>query len=119
MAYDEDLAERVRLAMADVPDLIERKMFGGLAFMAGDHMAVGIARNELMVRLGKEGATAALDRLHVRRMDMTGTPMTSIVLVAPAGLADDDALQAWVDEALAFVRTLPPKRRRERRGRPA
>jgi hypothetical protein len=40
MAYDEDLAERVRLAMADVPDLIERKMFGGLAFMAGDHMAV-------------------------------------------------------------------------------
>ena len=53
MAYDEDLAERVRLAMADVPDLIERKMFGGLAFMAGDHMAVGIARDELMVRLGR------------------------------------------------------------------
>ena len=46
------------------------------------------------------------------RMDMTGRPMTSIVVVAQAGLADDDALQAWVDEALAFVRTLPPKRRR-------
>jgi len=114
MAYDEDLAERVRLAMADVPDLIERKMFGGLAFMAGDHMAVGIARDQLMVRLGKEGATAALERPHVRRMDMTGTPMRSIVLVAPEGVADDDALQGWVDEALAFVRTLPPKRRRAR-----
>ncbi|MGE0027153.1 MAG: TfoX/Sxy family protein [Thermoleophilia bacterium] len=117
MAYDEDLAERVRLAMAGVPDLIERKMFGGLAFMAGDHMAVGIARDALMVRLGKDGATAALERPHVRRMDMTGTPMTSIVLVAPAGTADDDALQAWVDEALTFVRTLPPKRQRERRAR--
>ncbi len=118
MAYDEDLAERVRLAMADVPDLIERKMFGGLAFMAGDHMAVGISRDELMVRLGKERATAALEGPHVRRMDMTGTPMKSIVLVAPAGTAGDDALQGWVDEALAFVRTLPPKRHTERRGRP-
>jgi hypothetical protein len=112
MAYDEDLAERVRLAMADVPDLIERKMFGGLAFMAGDHMAVGIAGDELMVRLGRDGATAALRRPHVRRMDMTGTPMRSIVMVSPDGLAGGDALQGWVDEALAFVRALPPKRRR-------
>lgn len=112
MAYDEDLAERVRLVMADVPDLIERKMFGGLAFMAGDHMALGIAREELMVRLGRDGATAALDRPHVRRMDMTGTPMRSIVLVAPEAVADDDALRGWVDAALAFVGTLPRKRRR-------
>jgi hypothetical protein len=98
--------------MAHVPDLIERKMFGGLAFMAGDHMALGVAGDRLMVRLGREGATAALDRPHVRRMDMTGTPMRSIVLVAPEGVADDATLQGWVDEALAFVGTLPPKRRR-------
>jgi hypothetical protein len=45
-------------------------------------------------------------------MDMTGTPMRSIVIVSPDGLAGDDALQGWVDEALAFVRALPPKRRR-------
>jgi hypothetical protein len=77
---------------------------------------VGIARDQLMVRLGKEGATAALERPHVRRMDMTGTPMRSIVLVASEGVADDAALQGWVDEALAYVRTLPPKRP-DRRGR--
>lgn len=112
VAYDEDLAERVRIATADVPDLIERAMFGGLAFMAGDHMAVAVARDGLMVRLGREGAAAALGRPHVRPMDLTGTPIRSIVLVAPEGVADDDALQGWVDEALAFVRTLPPKRRR-------
>jgi hypothetical protein len=120
VAYSEDVAERVRLAMADVPDLIERKMFGGIAFMAGDHMAVGLTGDSrLLVRLGRDGADAAIDRPHVRRMDMTGRPMTSIVVVDPEGFATDDALRAWVDEALAFVGTLPPKRRRERRGRPA
>ena len=112
MAYDEDLAERVRLAMAAVPDLVERKMFGGLAFMAGDHMACGVARDQLMLRLGPELAAKALERPHVRRMDMTGTPMRSVVLVGPAGVRDDAALQGWVDEAVAFVATLPPKKRR-------
>ena len=112
MAYDEALADRVREVVAASGQFSERKMFGGLAFMAGDHMALGVAGDRLMVRLGREGATAALERPHVRRMDMTGTPMRSIVLVAPEGVADDAALQGWVGEALAFVGTLPPKRRR-------
>ena len=114
MAYDEDLAERVRVAMAAVPDLVERKMFGGLAFMAGDHMACGVARDNLMLRLGPDLAATALERPHVRPMEMTGTRMKSIVLVVAAGLEDDEALQAWVDEAVAFVGTLPPKKRRRR-----
>ena len=95
MAYDEDLAERVRVAMAAVPDLVERKMFGGLAFMAGDHMACGVARDNLMLRLGPDLAAKALERPHVRPMDMTGTRMKSVVLVSAAGLEDDEALQAW------------------------
>ena len=80
--------------------------------MAGDHMACGVAHDDLMLRLGPEGAAKALGHPHVRPMDLTGTPMRSVVLVSPAGVRDDGALQAWVDTAVAFVATLPPKRRR-------
>ena len=116
MAYDEVLAERVRGALAGVPDLVERKMFGGLAFMAGDHMVCGIIGGGLMVRIGPEAAPAALERPHVRPMDFTGRPMRAMVIVDPPALADDASLGGWVGEARAFVATLPP-RAPDRRGR--
>lgn len=109
VAYDEVLAGRIRDVLADVDDVAERKMFGGLAFMVAGHMACGIVGEELMLRLGDEGADAALDRPHVRPMDFTGRPMHSMVYVEPAGFRDDESLGAWVGEAVAFVRTLPPK----------
>ncbi|MGH3042031.1 MAG: hypothetical protein ACRDNG_09895 [Gaiellaceae bacterium] len=65
-------------------------------------------RDELMLRLGAEGADAALDRPHVRPMDFTGRPMTGMVYVELEGLADDE-LQGWVAQAVAFARSLPPK----------
>lgn len=108
MAYDESLAERVRAELAGEDGLTERKMFGGLAFMLHGNMACGIVKDELMLRLGPEGADRALDEPHVRAMDFTGKPMTGMVFVAPGGLGDD-ALRRWVDEATAYVRVLPPK----------
>ena len=108
MAYDEQLAERVRSAVADVNGVTDRKMFGGLAFMLDGHMFCGIVRTELMLRLGAEGANAALHRPHVRPMDFTGRPMTEMVFVAPEGLGGA-ALRGWVDRAVEFARTLPPK----------
>lgn len=110
MAYDDDLAERVRATLASEPSLTERKMFGGLAFMLHGHMCCGIVGNDLMLRLGPEGATAALDRPHVREMDFTGRPSAAMVFVAPEGLAGA-ALPRWIEQAVAFVRTLPPKER--------
>ena len=108
MAYDEKLAERVRAAVAGEADLTERRMFGGLAFMLAGNMFCGIVREELMLRLGPDGASAALDRPHVRPMDFTGRPMRGMVFVAPAGLRGA-AVRRWVDQAAAFARTLPPK----------
>jgi hypothetical protein len=108
MAYDERLAERVRDVLAGTPDVSERKMFGGLAFMVGGHMACGIARDELMLRLGAAGAENALRRAHVRPMDFTGRPLTGMVFVAQEGVRGV-ALRRWVEAAVAFVRTLPPK----------
>ena len=108
MAYDEELADRVRVVLADEPSLTERKMFGGLAFMIGGNMACGIVKDELMLRLGAEGADAALDEPHVREMDFTGRPMTGLVYVERAGL-DDAGVRRWVERASGFARALPPK----------
>ena len=108
MAYDEHLADRVRAILTSQPSLSERKMFGGLAFMLHGHMCCGIVRSDLMLRLGPEGTDAALERPHVRAMDFTGRPMTSMLYVEPEGLRGV-ALRGWVEKATAFARTLPPK----------
>ena len=108
MAFDENLAGRVRDVLASEPGLTERKMFGGLAFMLGGHMCCGIVGDELMLRLGIDGAEAALDRDHVRPMDFTGRPMAGMVFVSPEGL-QGAALRAWVGHAKACGSTVNPK----------
>jgi TfoX/Sxy family transcriptional regulator of competence genes len=109
MAYDETLADRIRAVLAERDDVSERKMFGGIAFMAGGHMCCGVGGEDLMVRLGEDGADAALDEPGARPMDFTGRPMKGYAFVDPAGTATDAALRDWVTRTLAFVATLPPK----------
>ncbi|MFN0154644.1 MAG: TfoX/Sxy family protein [Gaiella sp.] len=112
MAYDEELAHRVRAALADASPsgtVEERKMFGGLCFLVGGHMACGLVGDTLMLRLGEEGADAALARPHTRPMDFTGKPMRTMVYVEPEGIATKRALASWVGRAAAFVATLPRK----------
>ena len=108
MTYDEELADRMRVLLADEEGLTERKMFGGLAFMIDGNMACGIVRDELMLRLGAEGADTALEHPRVRQMDFTGRPMTGMVYVERDGLGDSE-LRTWVEQAVAFARALPPK----------
>lgn len=108
MAYDDDLAARIRAVLPDGEPVTERQMFGGLAFMLGGHMFCGVVKDTLMVRLGPEAADRALEQPNVRPMDFTGRPMTGMVFVEPAGLAGA-ALQGWVSDAAAYARGLPPK----------
>ena len=98
MAYDEDLADRVREVMPADAEVTERKMFGGLAFLLRGHMFAGIVGSELMVRIGSEAAQRALELDHVREMDFTGRPMKNMIFVQPAGL-DGPALERWVTAA--------------------
>ena len=109
MAFDPGLADRVRTVLADRTACDERAMFGGLAFMVGGHMACGVLGDDLVLRLGPEGADEALDRPGVRPMDFTGRPMKSYVFVASEVVGDDVSLGDWLDGALAFVATLPAK----------
>jgi hypothetical protein len=108
VAYDEDLADRVRAVLPPTEAVTERQMFGGLAFMLGGHMFCGVVKDTLMARLGPDGAGRALDRPHVRPMDFTGRPMKGMVFVEPGGL-HGAALRHWVDAAARYARSLPPR----------
>jgi TfoX/Sxy family transcriptional regulator of competence genes len=109
MAYDETLAERIRDALVGVPEVTERKMFGGIAFMVAGNMAVGVIGSDLMARIGPEAATAALAEDGVRPMDFTGKPMKNMVYVDESVTADDAALRDWVARCVERAESLPPK----------
>ncbi len=108
MAYDKGLADRIR-GVLEGPEVSERKMFGGLAFMIDGNMAVGIVGDELMVRVGHEAWDAALTEPHAREMDFTGRSMKGMVFVGPEGVAEDEDLAAWIDRGASFAGSLPPK----------
>lgn len=117
MAYDEALADRIRRALGPRPDVTERKMFGGVAFLQDGKMFCGVASDDLMLRVGPELYEASLAEPHVRPMDFTGRPLTGYVYVAPAGLKAG-ALRRWLDRALAFVATVPARKKKPARARP-
>ena len=109
MAYDEDLADRVRALFAGRTGVREQKMFGGLAFMLHGNMACGLLGNEVIVRVGKENLDDALSQPHARPFDMTGRPMRSFIYVAAEGIAPDDGLATWAGKGVAYAESLPPK----------
>lgn len=109
MAYDEGLAARIRESLEGISDIGEKKMFGGLAFMQGGHMFVGIVGESLMARVGPHNYEKTLRLPHVRVMDFTGKPMKGYVFVDPKGYENDKDLARWVERCREFVAGLPPK----------
>jgi len=108
MAFDDDAAERVRLALREQAEFTEKTMFGGLAFMVGDHMAVALGDGKsLMVRVGKGGMDDALAR-GAERMQMGERTMNGFVVVSVDELDDAD-LDAWIGVGVGVASSLPPK----------
>lgn len=118
MAYDPNLAERLRGILAGRRGVSEKAMFGGLAFLLDGKMFCGILRDELLARVGPDAHDAAMARPHVRIMDFTGRPMRGYVFVGPAAIRTDAQLERWVDECGAHAATLPtkPKKKPTRSG---
>lgn len=109
MPADPVLTERVRKLMKRRKGVREQKMFGGVAFMINGNMACGVARDDLCLRLGREGSDEALKVRGVRPMNFTGKVIKTMVFVSADVLGKDEDLKAWVDKGVKFARTLEPK----------
>lgn len=112
MAYNEKLADAIRDITRNDPAITEKKMFGGVAFLKGGLMFIGVAKDELMVRVGKERHGEARAHGHVRDMDFTGRPMQGYVFVAEPGWKNKQDLEAWITWGLDTIARLPPKKKK-------
>ena len=102
MPYDETLADRVCHCLAELPGTEEKRLMGGLCFMVAGKMALGIMKDELVVRVDPAGFADLLERPGARAMDMHTRPMVGYILVDPATLRTAKELKAWIDIALEF-----------------
>ena len=102
MAYNEQLAEKIREAFQHIPRVEEKKMMGGLTFMVNGKMCVGVDKNDLMVRLDPTIYDAALKKKGCRKMDITGRPMRGFVFVSPEGFKTKRDLDYWLGLAFDF-----------------
>ena len=111
MAYDEELAGRIRGLVGPRADLEEKKMFGGLAFLIGGNMAVAASgQGGVLVRVDPAESDALQAKAHVGPMEMRGRTMDGWLRVAPDGVRTKRQLEPWVRRGVAYARSLPPKR---------
>jgi hypothetical protein len=110
VAYDAELAERIRAVVQDEPDLTEKRMFGGLAFLIAGNMAVSASsQGGLLLRVDPAMTESLIREPQVRRFEMRGRAMDGWLRVDVEALVDDDALRHWVSHGVRYARSLPPK----------
>jgi TfoX/Sxy family transcriptional regulator of competence genes len=116
MAYDENLAQRIRQAFGTRREVAERKMFGGLTFLCGGRMCCGVVGADLMVRIAEDQFDEVLRRRHVRPMDFTGRPLRGFVYVSRPGFRTAASLRAWLSqgERAASQKAAKPAKPRSR-----
>ena len=110
MAYDVELADRVRTVVQAEPGLTERRMFGGLAFLIRGNMAVGASgQGGLLLRVDPKRTESLVSGPHVHRFEMRGRAMDGWLRVDTEAVDTDDDLRRWVGHGVSYVRSLPPK----------
>jgi TfoX/Sxy family transcriptional regulator of competence genes len=111
VAYDEDLAARLRELLSDEPAITEMKMFGGLAFLVGGHMAVAASgQGGVLVRVDPATSATLLEKTNAQPMEMRGRAMAGWLRVDAADVRTKRQLQSWVNRAVGHAKSLPPKR---------
>jgi TfoX/Sxy family transcriptional regulator of competence genes len=116
VAYNEELAGRVRAALADRTDVEEKKMFGGLSFMVAGQMCCGVLKNDLVVRIEPTDFDALVAQPNVRPFDFSGRPTRGMVYVHSDGLAELEVLRMWVQRGTNYVATHPAAAKQRKRG---
>jgi TfoX/Sxy family transcriptional regulator of competence genes len=110
VAYNEELAARMREVLSGSRGIVEKKMFGGLCFLLDGRMICGVLKDDLIAKIGRENHERIAEQEHVRPFDFTGKPMRGMVYVAPAGLKTKKELSRWIEMAKGHAGTLPPKK---------
>ena len=110
MAYDVELANRLREQVGDEKGLTEKAMFGGLAFLINGNMAVSASgQGGLLLRVDPAQTEALIQDPHAARFVMRGREMDGWLRIDPAGITTDDQLRRWAEIGVAYARSLPPK----------
>lgn len=109
MAFNEELATRIRQTLEGREGVTERKMFGGIGFMLYGNMCCGVVKDDLMVRVDAEAHEDSSVMPYARPMDFTGRPMKGFVFVDALGVNNDDSLKQWINRGLTFAQSLPRK----------
>ena len=115
MPYDERLAARARSLLQGQRALVEKKMFGGLAYLSHGKMFAGILKSDLVVRVGTEANDHVLKEPHTRPMDFTGRPMKGYIYVGLNGTKTAAQLRKWLARGQTFVASLSPAKRKAAR----
>jgi TfoX/Sxy family transcriptional regulator of competence genes len=102
MAYDEKLADRIRNRLANLKNVEEKEMMGGLTFMVNDKMCVGIIKDELMCRINPSLHEMAVEKHGCRTMAFTNRPMIGYVLIEESGMKSNSDFDYWINLALEF-----------------
>jgi hypothetical protein len=111
MAYDQELAGRIRRLIGDAPGLTEKKMFGGLAFLIGGNMAIAASgQGGAMVRVDPQQSEALVATTTASVVEMRGRPMPGWLHVSSEDLRTDDQLTSWTELGTGYARSLPPKK---------
>ena len=108
MAYNLKLAERIRADLGDIP-FVEKKMFGGVGFLIHGNMAVGVHKEDLLVRVDAQKHDKLIKKTGAKVFDITGKPMKGWLMVEPEGCKTKKQLSTWIREGVEFALTLPPK----------
>lgn len=108
MAYNPKLAERIRTELGEIP-FVEKKMFGGVGFLVHGNMAVGVHKEDMIVRVDPEKHSKLIKKTGAKLFDITGRPMKGWLAVEPEGCKTAKQMNVWVKESVEFALTLPPK----------
>lgn len=100
--YSETLAERVRQKFAELPNVAEKEMMGGLTFMYNDKMCVGIIKDELMCRIDPKLHEESVEKIGCRTMDFTKRPMKGYVMIDDSGMTSQKDFDYWIGLAVDF-----------------
>jgi TfoX/Sxy family transcriptional regulator of competence genes len=111
MAYNEKLAEKIRISLHGLRNVKEKKMFGGIAFMVNDKMCVGVDKDDLILRCEPEQTDELLTKKGARIFNLTGKPMKGWLLIGPEATSGKKNLDYWINVAIGSNKNVTSSRK--------